>query len=885
MSTDRATPTGALRAVARSRAGERLDTTDVLAILTASDDDLGPVLDLARDHRDAYLEHAGIPGTVTYSRKVFIPLTYLCRYRCSYCTFVKVREDAGAEFRSMDEVLAIATQGREWGCTEALFTLGEAPEARHDEATAWLAAHGYSSTIDYVIAAAKAVVLETGLLPHANPGAVTADEMKALREVTASQGVMMEQLADRLLKPGEAHAGAAGKAAATRLGQLEFAAQTRTPFTTGFLIGIGETLEERASTIARLVDAVGELDPPAVHEVIVQNFRAKPDTPMRAHDDASEGEMVRAIAATRLAFGPRMSVQAPPNLTPKTYGRYLDAGINDWGGVSPVTPDHVNPEMPWPRIDELAEVCERRGFALRQRLPLYPQYLTDEHAFVRYVAPSMRRHVMAAADGMGLAREERWYAGEGWTPVLRQAQPAPKRRAIALQVSKPAQQADEVSQQFASHVREGAYGAPPALGLVGFDEMLPDIPSRTVRAHERADLAANTTTRHDWVAPYFGRSTAPSARIVSILAKAHQGDRLDHDEVVRLFRAEGADLEAMFTAADAIRREMNGDAVTYVVNRNITYTNYCHTGCSFCGFARPIGHDDGYYFAPDEVGRKAREAWELGATEVCIQGGIHPHNTGEIYLEIAAAVKAAAPGIHLHGFSPLEITVGATTLDLPLERYLAMLKDAGLDSIPGTAAEILDTRVRPKITPQKLSADDWIDLMRSAHNAGIRSTTTIMFGHVDDPHAWAIHLLRLRDLQRETGGFTEFVPLPFVHHRTPMFMKGGARTGPTWRECLKIHAVGRIVLHPHITNVQASWVKMGVEGVLAAMDIGVNDFGGTLGEEHISRMAGASHGLGHSVAELETAIRGRGRTPVERTTPYGRPDLLYAERVAALVAG
>jgi FO synthase len=370
-----------------------------------------------------------------------------------------------------------------------------------------------------------------------------------------------------------------------------------------------------------------------------------------------------------------------------------------------------------------------------------------------------------------------------------------------------------------------------------------------------------------------------------MLSKAHQGDRLDHDEVVRLFRAEGADLEAVFTTADALRREMNGDAVTYVVNRNITYTNFCHTGCSFCGFARPVGHDDGYYFAPDEVGRKAREAWEIGATEVCIQGGIHPHNTGEIYLQIASAVKTAAPGIHLHGFSPLEITVGATTLGLPLERYMAMLKDAGLDSIPGTAAEILDTRVRPKITPQELSADDWIDLMRHAHNAGLRSTTTIMFGHIDDPHAWATHLLRLRDLQRETGGFTEFVPLPFVHHRTPMFMKGGARTGPTWRECLKIHAVGRIVLHPHITNVQASWVKMGVEGVLAAMDVGVNDFGGTLGEEHISRMAGASHGLGHSVAEMETAIRSRGRTPVERTTPYGRPDLLYAERVAALVAG
>jgi 7,8-didemethyl-8-hydroxy-5-deazariboflavin synthase CofH subunit len=542
--------------------------------------------------------------------------------------------------------------------------------------------------------------------------------------------------------------------------------------------------------------------------------------------------------------------------------------------------------MPWPALTELNDTCERHGFALRQRLPLYPQYITDDRAFARYVAPGMRRHVLAPADAMGLAREERWYAGEGWTPVLRAGQAAPKRRAIALAVAKPALGADEVSGDFASRVREGAYGAPPALGLVGFDEMLPEMPGRTALPWERADIANDPEqVRHPWVAPYFGRGAKPNAAFVDLLERAHQGDRLDTDEVARLFRAEGGDLEQLFTKADDLRREMCSDRVTYVVNRNITYTNFCHTGCSFCGFARPIGHDDGYYFAPDEVGRKAREAWDVGATEVCIQGGIHPQNTGEIYLQIAAAVKDAAPGMHLHGFSPLEITVGATSLGLPIRRFIEMLRDAGLGSIPGTAAEILDTRVRPKITPQKLSADDWINLMRDAHRAGVPSTTTVMFGHIDDPVAWAIHLLRLRDLQAETGGFTEFVPLPFVHHRTPMFMKGGSRTGPTWREALKIHAVGRVVLHPHITNIQASWVKMGLEGVMAAFEVGVNDFGGTLGEEHISRMAGASHGLGHSVAEMESAIRRAGRTPVERTTTYGAPELLYAERVAALVAG
>jgi FO synthase len=635
----------------------------------------------------------------------------------------------------------------------------------------------------------------------------------------------------------------------------------------------------------KLRDALSEPvehGPAQIQEIIVQNFRAKLDTPMRGADEPSSDEMLRAIAATRLVFGSHMSVQAPPNLTPKTYGRYLDAGINDWGGVSPVTPDYVNPEMPWPAIEELHETCAQKGFALRQRLPVYPQYVTDERALKDWIAPPMRRHVLAASDAMGLAREDRWYAGEGWTPVLRAAQPQPKRRALALADAKPELTAEQVSQAFAAAAsRPGSYGAPPALDAVGFDAMLPEMPSHTVLAHERADRHP-TETRHHWVAPYFASIGQPSQHVLNLLKRAHQGERLDAQEVERLFRTEGADLDAVFTKADEIRREMVSGDVTYVVNRNITYTNYCHTGCSFCGFARPIGNEDGYYFTPDQVGTKAKEAWDIGATEVCIQGGIHPHNTGEIYLEITHAVKSAAPGIHLHGFSPLEITVGAQTLDLPIEKFVAMLAEAGLGSVPGTAAEILDTRVRPKITPQKLTADAWIDLMRIVHNHGMRSTTTIMFGHIDDPAAWAIHLLRLRDLQASTGGFTEFVPLPFVHHRTPMFMRGASRTGPTWRECLKIHALGRIVLHPLITNIQASWVKMGVEGVIAALDVGVNDFGGTLGEEHISRMAGASHGLGHSVDEIESAIRRAGRVPTERLTAYDRPQVGYRERAAAL---
>jgi FO synthase len=873
---------GLARALARSRSGDAPTEADILSVLTCADDELPAVLERSRQLRDAYLDRIGLPAVVTYSRKVFIPLTYLCRYRCSYCTFVRTRETPGDEYRSLDEVLEIAARGREWGCTEALFTLGEAPEVRHDEARSWLAKHGHASTISYVMEAARVVVSETGLLPHANPGAVSREEMAELREVTASQGVMMEELADRLLAPGQAHAGAPGKAEAVRLAQLQLAAETRTPFTTGFLIGIGETLAERAHTIAAIASALCDEDPPQIQEVIVQNFRAKPDTPMRGAAEPLEIDMVRSIAATRLAMGDRVSVQAPPNLTPNTYGAYIDAGINDWGGISPVTPDHVNPEMPWPSIDEVAETCAARGFTLRQRLPIYPQYMTDELAFAKWVAPSMRRHVLAAADATGLAREERWYAGEGWTPVLRSAQPRPKRRALAMADNKPELTAEDVSKAFSSHVREGAYGAPPALEAVGFDEMLPDLPARTVLAHERINGdGMHANGHHPWIHPYLGRNGHASSDVTELLERAHQGERLGERGVERLFRAEGSDLEAVLLKADELRRETVGDEVSYVVNRNITYTNFCHTGCSFCGFARPLGHEDGYYFAPDEVGRKAREAWDLGATEVCIQGGIHPHNTGEIYLQIAAAVRDAAPGIHLHGFSPLEITVGAQTLGLSIERYLTMLRDAGLGSIPGTAAEILDTRVRPKITPQKLSADDWIDLMRTAHRVGLPSTTTIMFGHIDDPRAWAVHLLRLRDLQEETGGFTELVPLPFVHHRTPMFVRGASRTGPTWRESLKIHAIGRIVLHPHIPNIQASWVKLGLDGVVASLDVGVNDFGGTLGEEHISRMAGASHGLGHSVNEIEQAVRSAGRVPVERTTTYGRPELTYAQRAAA----
>ena len=852
--------------MSRSAAGEPLLVSHVAALLSCSDDDLASVLDRARAVRDDALALRGLPRVVTYSRKVFIPLTRLCRYRCSYCTFVETRVRPGAEYLSDEEILAIAREGRRWGCTEALFTLGEAPELRHPEAREHLLDRGFGSTVDLLVHAADLVLTQTGLLPHVNPGAVTREEMARLRDVAPSQGLMMEQLSDRLLLPGQAHAGAAGKARAVRLEQLEHAARTDTPFTTGLLIGIGESLAERAQTIVDIRDA----DRGQVQEVIVQNFRAKADTPMRGAPDALEADMVRTIAACRLVFPPRVAVQAPPNLTPRTYGRYLAAGIDDWGGVSPVTPDHVNPEMPWPRLDELARTCAEHGFTLRQRLPIHPRYLADD-ALERWVSPRVRRHVLAVADASGLAREERWYAGEGWTPVRRAAQPVPRRRALAIASNRPAATAEQVSDGAVSGGCGDASGAPPT----GFDEMLPDLDGRTVFDAERADLAGG------WLAPYLSLSGEPARDVGELIRAARAGDRLTLEGAERLLRAEGPDLRAVVEAADALRSEVCGDEVSYVVNRNITYTNTCHTGCGFCGFARPVGHADGYYFDPGQVAQKAKEAWELGATEVCVQGGIHPANDGRIYLEIARAVKEAAPGIHLHGFSPLEVVVGARTLGLSLDRYVPMLAEAGVDSMPGTAAEILDDRVRPKITPEKLTASDWFEVMRAAHRSGIRSTSTIMFGHVDDPRSWAVHLLGLRDLQAETGGFTELVPLPFVHHRSPIFMRGASRAGPTWRECVRMHAVSRLLLHPLITNIQASWVKMGVEGVVAMLHAGCNDFGGTLMEEHISRMAGASHGLGVAVETIEEAICSAGRTPRQRTTTYGRPEVGYRARVAA----
>ena len=708
---------------------------------------------------------------VTYSPKVFIPLTKLCRDVCHYCTFARPPRRGEPAYLSIDEVLAIARAGAAVGCREALFTLGDKPELRYRVAREELQALGCETTLEYLARVAEAVLVETGLLPHLNPGVMTRDDVRELRRVSASMGLMLETTSPRLSERGGPHFGSPDKLPDRRLETIAAAGVERVPFTTGLLIGIGESRAERIDALL----AIRELAKRHGHvqEVIVQNFRAKPGTRMADAPEPKLEELLWTIAVARIVLGPDAHLQAPPNLSYGDFPRLLDAGIDDWGGVSPVTIDHVNPEAPWPELERLRRATESRGLELAPRLPVYPEWIAAE-----WIDSGVMPSVLRASDSLGLAREDGWSPGE------------------------------------------------------------------------------------DVSIPFFPRDALP------IDTRAELGE----EEIARLFRARGHERDRVLAAADSLRREVCGDEVSYVVTRNIQYTNVCYFRCGFCAFSKgklAANLRGAPYFVPhEEIVRRCEEAWKRGATEVCLQGGIHPAFTGDYYLSVVRAIKAAVPALHVHAFSALEIWQGAATLGLALENYLAELRDAGLSSLPGTAAEILDDEVRRVICPDKVTTAQWLHVHDVAHRVGLRSNVTMMFGHVEGPHNWARHLLHAREQQRSSGGFTEFVPLPFVHMEAPMWLRGQARSGPTFGETLLVHAVARLALHPWITNIQVSWVKLGAQGVAAALRAGVNDLGGTLMNESISRSAGAEHGQEFPPESMEELIRSAGRVPRQRTTLY-----------------
>ncbi|MEO1115057.1 MAG: 5-amino-6-(D-ribitylamino)uracil--L-tyrosine 4-hydroxyphenyl transferase CofH [Pseudomonadota bacterium] len=759
--------------------------TLVRSILDAED-----INDIMRESRR--IRDAAFGSIVTYSPKVFIPLTKACRDVCHYCTFAKPLRSGQKAYLEPEEVLEIARRGEKAGCSEALFTLGEKPELRYKAARDALERLGFETTLDYLAHVAGQVRDETSLLPHLNPGTLTREEFAQLKPVAASMGMMLETTSERLSAKGGPHFGSPDKAPAVRLETLDAAGQAGVAFTTGLLVGIGETREERIDAILKIRASHERYG--HVQEVIIQNFLPKPDTKMRAFPPADPFEHQWTIAAARLLLPEDISLQAPPNLAAGSGAELLEAGINDWGGVSPVTIDHVNPEAPWPSLDRLSDITALSGKTLAPRLTIYPGFLKKAE---KWLDPKMRAGVLRASDAEGLAFEGRW------TP--------------------------------------GVLEAPPV-----------------IRANGSVDPA------------------------IRQILEQEPGSELDEQQIVSLFSARGKNFHAVCAHADRLRQAVNRDQVHYVVTRNINYTNVCTYSCAFCAFSKGKTHESlrgpAYDLDMKEFARRVTEAWERGGTEICLQGGIHPGYTGETYLNLLKVARQAAPGIHIHAFSPLEIWQGARSIGLSLTEYLSRLKEAGLSSLPGTAAEILDDEIRAVIAPDKITTDQWFDVMEAAHGLGLKSTSTIMYGHVEAPVNWARHLLRLRRHQLTYNGFTEFVPLPFVALEAPMYLRGQSRRGPTWREAVLMHAVSRIVLHGVIDHIQTSWVKMGPEGAAVCLRSGADDLGGTLMNESITRAAGAVHGQEFAPWQMEDLIRSIGREPVQRSTVYGPVPLERRQR-------
>ncbi len=784
-----------------AESGHRLDAGQCLEL--AEHQDLGALRALMQVA--ARLRDAEFHNVVTFSKKIFIPLTHLCRDVCHYCTFAQTPKRIEAPYMPIEKVLDVARRGAQLGCKEALFTLGEKPELRYRAAREALRELGFETTIEYLHHAMTRVLEETGLMPHANPGNMTPEELGLLREVSPSMGMMLESLSDRLSEKGMPHYGSPDKVPAVRLRTLEDAGKARIPFTTGILIGIGETPRERIESLLAIRDLHDRYG--HIQELIIQNFRAKPATKMRAAPEPSLHELLWTIAVARVVFGARMSIQAPPNLNPGVLPRLIEAGVNDWGGASPLTADYVNPEAPWPHLDNLRQDTLKAGKHLKERLTIYPSFLTE---YETWTHPALHPALLRAMDTRGYPRDPDWSPGD---PDAR----------------------------------------PP-----------------------EEDLKRVT-----------GPAQGVSRNFLDLIEAAAAGQTLDEADVVRLFAAEGDEFSAVCQAANEVRQRVNGENVSFVVNRNINYTNICYFKCQFCAFSKGKLAENlrgrPYDLDPEEIERRVREAWGRGATEVCMQGGIHPEYTGETYLSILGTVKKAAPDMHVHAFSPLEVWQGAATLGLSLDAYLKALRESGLGTLPGTAAEILDDEVRQIICPDKINTSQWLEVMETAHRQGINSTATIMFGHVEQTKHLARHLLRLRNLQVRTGGFTEFVPLPFVHMEAPMYLKGRARKGPTFREAILVHAVARLVLHPHFSNIQASWVKLGHQGLNACLSAGCNDLGGTLMNESISRAAGASHGQETTPQRMMSLIEAAGRIPQQRNTRYG--EVSEERKQAGLAAG
>jgi FO synthase len=859
------------RALARARDGKSLDPDEATVLLHARGDDLDPLLRYAGRTRDAGLEAAGRPKTITYSRKVFIPLTRLCRDRCGYCTFATVPHRLSSLYLEPDEVLDIAREGSALGCKEALFTLGDKPEQRWRQAREWLDARGYDDTLSYVRAMAIRVLEETGLLPHLNPGVLSWQDFQRLKPVAPSMGMMLETTAARLFtEPGGPHFGSPDKDPAVRLRVLEDAGRCNVPFTTGILIGIGETPAERAASIFAIRKVARTYH--GIQEVIVQNFRAKPDTKMRDVPDAELDDLAATIAVARLVLGPKTRIQAPPNLVGGQHDLILRAGIDDWGGVSPLTPDHVNPERPWPDIDELASRTAAAGFTLRERLTIYPPYIREP-----WLDPRLARHVAALADpATGLAAAAATPRGLPWQePDGGWGSSGRTDLHVTIDTTgRTRDRRDDFAEvygdwnEIAERITVRPPGQPPRPSAAG----APSAAAAAASAVPPADSPARSPA-----------APAPAVPAVGEIAAAlRQAERdpaaLTDDQAIALLSADGPDLDALAGIADALRHQVVGDEVTYVVTRNINFTNVCYTGCRFCAFAQRRTDADAYTLSLEQVGDRAAEAWDAGATEVCMQGGIHPDLPGTAYFEIAAEVKRRRPGLHVHAFSPMEVVNGASRTGLPIRDWLVRAKEAGVGSLPGTAAEILDDDVRWVLTKGKLPASVWIEVITTAHEIGLPTSATMMYGHVDTPAHWVGHLRVIRSIQERTGGFTEFVLLPFIHENAPIYLAGLARPGPTRRENRAVHAVARLMLHGAVDSIQCSWVKLGDELCRDVLRGGANDLGGTLMEETISRMAGADHGSYKTISQLRAITEPLGRPLRPRTTTYGDvpPDRLAA---------